>query len=126
MSPKMLRCVDLEDGPRVLKGAEETSEECVQALGQLGGSSRTGVQIRPVSQGHRGDWWLDSNPPREGHLVILTPLSQDGAGLRRPQEDEGCFSVLRPQGQSVFKPRLCFKAQGLLCEALPEHPSTSG
>ncbi|CAN0404841.1 unnamed protein product [Rangifer tarandus platyrhynchus] len=121
MSPKMLRRVDLEDGPLVLKGAEETLEECVQALGQLGSSSWTGVQIRPVSQGHRGDWWLDSNPPREGRLVILTPLSQDGTGLRRPQENEGCFSVLRPQGQSVFKPRLCFKVQGLLCKALPEH-----
>ena len=45
MSPKMLHCVDLEDGPLVLKGAEETSEECVQALGQLGSSSWTGVPI---------------------------------------------------------------------------------
>lgn len=111
----------------MLKGAEETSEECVQGLGQLGSSSSwTDVQIQPVSQGHRGDWWLDSNPPWEGHLVVLTPLSQDGTRLRRPQENEGRFSVLRPQGQSVFKPHLCFKAQGLLCKVLPEHPSTPG
>ena len=113
MSPKMLRPVDLEDGPLVLKGAEETSEECVQALGQLGSSSWTGTRY-DLCPKDTGDWWLDSNPPREGRLVVLTPLSQDGTGLRRPRENEGRFSVLRPQGQSAFKPRLRFKAQGLL------------